>query len=241
MMMNLQQKIEKIRAAALSSPPVLQNEVIEPYELLRLKGIRQEAEKRSQECIQAFLEEVPSLFRGKTFDDFKVDYPEQKRVKELTERYVATFADRLKEGANLLFEGRSGTGKTLLSLIIYQVLAQAGFTVSYKPSLQFLRIFREKNFESQAAFESLLASYKRIQFLIIDEATESLVTGGPLSNWEKEMFFSLINARYQEGNLCTLLISNRSRAGLIDRLGERIVGRLMQNSITLAFNWNSYR
>src|SRR5690242_8729983 len=168
-MMNLQQRIEKIRAAALYSQKALEKDAIEPYDQLRLEGIQHDSEKRIRERTQALLKEVPPLFRGKSFDDFKVDYPQQERIKEIAQRYVATFTDRMNTGNNLLFLGNPGTGKTFLSLVIYQMLAQAGFEVNYKPSLQFLRALREKNFESQTTFENLLAGYKRIQFLIIDE------------------------------------------------------------------------
>jgi DNA replication protein DnaC len=130
------------------------------------------------------LEKVPPLFQGKTFADFNVDYPEQTAVKNIVMRYVATFPARVAQGNGLTFEGSTGTGKTLLALIMYQVLAKAGFTVHYEPSLQFLRQLRDKSFESYASFQQIVAKYEYSQLLILDEVTEGIVKGGELTSWE---------------------------------------------------------
>jgi len=230
-MMNLQERVEKIRVAFSNRN----------YDVMRQEGILEIEEKRHQDRMEKFLKSVPSLFLGKSFDDFRVDYPEQDRVKKIAQRYADSFKERLENGNNLLFLGNPGTGKTLLSLILYQTLAKSGFIVHYEPSLHFLRLFRDKSFESHQAFEKILDYYTRMEFLIIDEATESRVTGNDLCHWEKENLFSLVNSRYQQSKLCTLFISNLSEKEVEKKIGERIMGRLMQDSISLSFNWQSYR
>lgn len=212
----------------------------EEFEIVRQKALREEQEKRCAEIVLQQIQKIPSRYRGMDVDDFKVRHAEQAHVKSVVERYLSTFTDRLNEGTNLIFLGNPGTGKTMLSLILYQALVQKGFSVCYEPSLQFLRLCRDKNFESYSAFESLLTHYQRMQLLIIDEVSEGQVRGGVLTDWELMMLFTMINARYQQ-TLCTLVISNRSKKIFTERLGERLTGRLMQNGIELAFNWNSYR
>ncbi len=210
------------------------------YENIRLESCKKEEEKRRLEHISHALKYIPLVFQGKTFSDFHIDYSEQEKIKQVAMRYVSSFAERNKEGAGLIFLGQPGTGKTLLSLIIHQALIERNIAIRYESSLQFLRLFRDKNFESSAAFETLLASYQRYPLLIIDEVTESRVSGNLLAAWEKEILFALIDARYQNF-LSTIVISNRNKEKFVAQLGERSAGRLLERNIALAFNWNSYR
>jgi DNA replication protein DnaC len=123
---------------------------------------------------------------------------------------------------------------------MYQVLARDGFKMHYEPTLQFLRTLQEKNLQSAKEFSNQLDFYKQVQLLILDEATCGRVKGGELLAWEKETLFALLDMRYNHG-LCTLCISNKDKTAVMHALGERIAGRLLQHSITLAFNWPSYR
>ena len=210
------------------------------FENLRRESMKREEEARRRDQINTLIGAVPALFRGKGWDDFHLDYPAQDRCKKIAQNFVATFPERLKEGTCLKFLGISGTGKTLLSLIMYQALAEAGFAVKYESSLHFLRRFQEREFESHAAYQNLLASYQRPQFLIIDEVSVGIGKSGLPSEWQKNHLYALINQRYLN-RLCTLVISNHDNDELVERLGESTVGRLSENGITLGFNWKSYR
>lgn len=204
-------------------------------------GRQRNNEKMLAERIEKSIEKISPRYSGKSMDDFRIDYPAQEIVKKTAIGFMATFSQRLKEATNLLFLGKPGTGKTLLSLIMYQQLVRLGYSVHYESSLRFLRKLKDKNFESDAAFQVILNFYKNISFLIIDEAAEGFGgREGHLADWEKQMLFTLIDMRYSE-NLCTVIISNRSKSELIERLGERTVDRLSEKGICLAFNWQSYR
>lgn len=210
------------------------------YDAIKADATKREVEKRRKEQLERILEIVPTRFRGKSLDDFHEDYPAQSYIKKIINRYITTFVERLVDGNCLVFHGKPGTGKTMLSLIAYAAIAQAGFTVGYEPTLQFLRIFKEKEFESNAAFCSLLESYTRKSLLIIDEATEGVGKFNFPADWERKMLFALINARYEK-QLCTIVITNRNKEEMIARLGEPIVDRLAEKGLFLAFDWNSYR
>lgn len=233
--MNLAKSMERIEIAIKN-----RKHQMVTYDELKDASVKATHAKLQQDRINQFLAVVPAAYQGKTFADIREDYAGQVTVKNIVIRYADTFSERKKTGHNLIFSGKSGTGKTFISFILYQALAQDGYSVGYEPSLIFLRKLYDQQFAGASHFKKLLNIYQRIEFLILDECTESLVKGGELSNWEKEMFFTLINLRYQH-NLSTLVITNGDRSLLRERLGERISSRLLEKGITLAFNWPSYR
>jgi DNA replication protein DnaC len=148
---------------------------------------------------------------------------------------------RLEDGTVLQFHGRPGTGKTFLSLIMIQTLVKQGYTTHYESSLAFIKNLLEKRYDSSASYKAAIEYYTRVQFLVIDEITESVSKDGKPSALESRVLHDLINARYEAENRCTLIISNRDPSQLGERLGASIADRLMQNSISLIFDWKSYR
>lgn len=204
-------------------------------------AMREDAAKRKAAEIQEFINTVPKRFRNKDFIDFEVETLEQRRVKAVAERFIATAVDRIEEGSVLRFLGHSGTGKTFLSLIMSQAIVHQGFTAHYEPSLQFLRVLLEKRYDSVSVYQSLIDYYSRIQFLVLDEVTEAITKDGVPSEVERKVLQDVINVRYQQKSGATLIISNRNLSELTSRLGKPIADRLSENSITLVFNWNSYR
>lgn len=214
---------------------------LEQFEAVREASNQQESAKRKQEWIEHQLQKILPLYRDKIFSDFETKIDDQARIKKIAERYVETFSERLQEGSGLIFSGCPGTGKTLLSMIIYQALVEVGHSVSYERTLQFLRSLKDANFTSHSAYQSLLDHQKRIPLLIIDEVTKGYGgKGGCLADWEQQMLFDLIDLRYQL-KLCTLVISNHTQSDIISRLGNSTIDRLFEKNVFLSFNWGSYR
>ena len=228
-------KIQQILQFPINSKAALAH-----LEALKFEAIQEEQEKRRLEIINVFLKALPNRFSAKQWEDFHLNYSGQEHCKKIAMNFVATFAERLEKGTCLKFLGAAGTGKTLLSLLMYQFIAKAGFSVKYEASLQFLRLFQEKEFESYSAYQNLLDSYRRIQFLIIDEVSVGVGKGGYPAEWQRNHLYTLINQRYLN-KLPTVIISNHNQDELLERLGEATVGRLSENGLTLAFNWRSYR
>ena len=213
----------------------------EEFESIRRESMKRAEEIHVAENIQKLIGQVPLRFRHKSFSDYKTEFPEQIRVKKIAERFVETFQERSAVGTCVIFLGNPGTGKTLLSLIIYQQLARVGYRVHYESSLQFLKVLQEKRYESSVAFQSMLEYYRRPNLLILDEVTESVSKDGSPSEYDRKLLFDVINARYEKMQGCTLVISNRNKEELAKRLGQPMSDRLSENNITLTFGWNSYR
>lgn len=231
----MQARIVKIQEAAKNRESQLRE-----FEVMHEDVRKKEAEKRLQEQVESMIRLVPLRFRGKSFDDYATHHQEQIRIKNIACRYVDTFGERLKEGASMILTGKPGTGKSLLSLIMYQAIARKHFTVRYESSLDWLNNLIQHKYHSPSAFQNQVRIYETASFLILDEITESLSKDGSPTEVEKQMLFQIVNKRY-ENNLCTLVISNRDIETLAKRVGHPTVDRLSENGIALAFEWDSYR
>jgi len=207
----------------------------------RRESIQRDQERIRIDMINRSLEKIPPRFQGKDFKDYLTSCPEQSRVKLISERFIETFNDRLEQGSNVMFLGKPGTGKTLLSFVMYQALVKAGFTTHYESSLHFLKILQDKLYHSISDYNALITYYKKVQFLILDEVSEAINKSGVPSECDKKLLLEVINARYEAKHCCTLVISNRVKNELSYRLGEPIMDRLSENGIALVFNWSSYR
>lgn len=212
----------------------------EKLEAFRLSSAKLEDEKRKNDAISLAVENIPPRFKGKRFTDFLVESTQQNQVKKIVERYENTFIQRLSEGSSLVFMGKPGTGKTFLARILEQALIHQGLLVKYQPSLAFLKDLHDKQFLSYDALNAELKFYQRLQFLIIDEVTEGCGKGAYPADWERNLLRMIIDVRYQYC-LPTLVITNRNKPELIERLGEPTMDRLCEKGIFLAFNWESFR
>lgn len=215
------------------------SEALKQYELYQQIALQADAMKRKQAKINFYLDQVPSRFKDQSIDDYKIVYPEQLKIKKVVERYITTFQQRFDKGDGLVFMGLPGTGKTMLSLIVYQYLAKAGFTVKYQPSIHFLKLLHEKQFESSGQFKKELDYLVQPQLLIIDEASTGCGKDGLPAGWERELLFTVLNERYQHQKPI-LVISNHNTQQLTERLGGATVDRLGE-SVALAFDWCSFR
>lgn len=204
---------------------------------IREQSRREEAEKRRQTMLDDQLGKIPPRYQGKTFDDFFTPTPSAQQVKRIVQQAVKVIESI---PLCLFFLGKPSTGKTMLAFIVYRTMAEAGLRVHYESSLLFLKTLQEKRFESSATFQSQLSYYRDVDFLILDEFSESISRDGAPVEFEKRLMFEVIDARYQQQRP-TLVISNRNYDQLVARLGLATVERLSEKSATLMFDWPSWR
>jgi DNA replication protein DnaC len=211
------------------------------FENIRTESRLQNKEKERALVLEKSSLKIPDIFRGKNFSDYSATTAEQVQKKFICERFVETFDDRVAEGSVVKFLGSPGTGKTFLSLIMYQQIVKLGYSVHYEPTLDFLTKLQQTRFKSVDDYQLRIQFYQQIDFLILDEVTEAVNQTGRPSACDLRILFEVINSRYVTGKRCTLLISNHDQKTVASRLGQPIADRLSQNSLTLIFNWPSYR
>jgi len=180
---------------------------------------------------------IDERHRGKTFDAFVAETPEQAKAlracKSLAER-VAVNPTRVP---SLILCGNPGTGKTHLGSAIVQHLFDAGVDAHRTTVMRILRAIKSSwrkgsEHDEQATIEYL----SELPCLVIDEIG---VQFG--SDTERMYLFEIIDRRY-ESCLPTVLISNLDMDALRAEMGERVIDRLREDKgVLLTFTGESWR
>ena len=144
------------------------------------------------------------------------------------------FIDRA-EALHLI--GPPGTGKTYLSLALGVEAVKAGRSV-YFSSLADIVVALAKA-ERDGALRERIRYYCRFALLIVDEIGYLPVTAGG-----GNLFFQLVNARYERGAM--ILTSNRGFAEWGDIFGDPVVAtalldRLLHHAVVIQIEGSSYR
>ena len=135
----------------------------------------------------------------------------------------------------IVLAGGPGTGKTVIATWLASEREAKGknpgrFLTAYEMFSRMKQCWG-KNEDS----ETVLAAWKRIPFLVIDEAQTRAGT-----DWENNVLDELINARYSQ-MLPTVLIANLTLAEAQKSLGPRIMDRANECGGIVDCNWKSYR
>lgn len=177
---------------------------------------------------------IPQRFHGVTMDDYRVTHGKrQERVLNICKRYHDRIEQTIASGNSLILHGTAGTGKTMLAAAIGLHAIECGFSVRYATAIKAAREIK-KTF-SGGSEQAAIDEFARVDLLILDEI--GIQFG---SDTEKNIFFEIINERYEERRP-TIVISNLDSAGIAHFLGERVMSRLKQDGVELSFDWNDYR
>jgi DNA replication protein DnaC len=132
--------------------------------------------------------------------------------------YEATLDFIKNGGKGIFFFGPAGTGKTHLAVLIAQESENVKFVKIPKLLLSLKANFDGKGYENEQIIERL----SKIPVLILDDLGAEKAT-----EWVAETLYILIDERY--GNMKpTIITSNYSLSELSERLGDRIVSRIME-------------
>jgi DNA replication protein DnaC len=144
------------------------------------------------------------------------------------------FIDRA-EAVHLI--GPPGTGKTHLSLALGVEAVKAGRSVYFSSLADIVATLTKA--ERDGALRERIRYYCRFALLIVDEIGYLPVTPGG-----GNLFFQLVNARYEKGAM--ILTSNRGFAEWGDIFGDSVVAtalldRLLHHAVVIQIEGSSYR
>ena len=133
-------------------------------------------------------------------------------------------------GKNLLFIGKTGTGKTHISTSIAKVLLEGGYYVLYDSSQNIVSAFENDKFKSgYGAYEPTADKYLECDMLIIDDLGTEFVNQFTVS-----CLYNLINTRKNRG-LSTIISTNLAPAELASKYEDRIYSRIVGNDYRVFF------
>lgn len=146
---------------------------------------------------------------------------------ELEEKYSYIVIQWYKTGKNICFySGNAGIGKTYLCYAVYGCLLD---------DKQNVRFFEERNFFNHLRsvikegwdYEQEIKRLCETDWFILDD-----IGSGQITDWQKEVLFSLVDNRYSSEKP-TLITSNLSVRDLKNTYGERFASRIASSSSTI--------
>ncbi len=160
---------------------------------------------------------------GSRFDTFSLDYqrddPQAMAQMGAVLRACREYAERLRSHSpSLLFFGRTGLGKTHLSLAIANQAVEKGFSVVYGTVQGFTTAFERERFEREGG--STAEALKNCDLLILDDLGAEGSTG-----YVNAVLYDVLNGRMM-GDRPTIISTNLGLKELEKRYGERFASRI---------------
>lgn len=203
----------------------------------------EEEQKRRYEAFAAWenLKHVvgPRL-AGASFSNYEVTTDEQRQAVAALEAYLARLPEPVEQGENVLLYGPTGTGKDhLLVATARRVIASCPLvTISWTTGADFFGDLRAC-FSSKGRSENdALADYTFFKILVV---SDPVIEGQPLTRWQREAFYRLIDTRWRKCRP-TWVSMNVQNAEEADRLiGPAACDRLTDGATVIRCCWPSYR
>lgn len=180
-----------------------------------------------------------------SFDNFKLNYypdaPDSK-IKviprnKMTEilNYCIRYADIFSSNSpNILMMGKTGLGKTHLSLAIAAKVIEKGFGVVYGSAQNLLRSVEVERF-SKENISSALDSLLECDLLILDDLGAEFKT-----NFTYSAVYNIVNTRLLTGRP-TIISTNLTTDELKNEYSEKVVSRIIGSYNNLRFFGNDIR
>lgn len=174
-----------------------------------------------------------------SFDSFNLNYYQGKTEEETIKyreimskifNYCKNYANNFTLSShNILMFGKTGLGKTHLSLSIANEVLKKGFNVLYDSSLNYLRKIEKEHFGRDTSGTDTLEMLLSSDLLILDDLGSEFDTPFYIST-----MYNIINTRLNKG-LPTVISTNLNHEGIQRKYDDRIVSRLLTTYDCLEF------
>lgn len=190
-----------------------------------LKRLASEQMSRTTPLELSSFEDFDLEYYSKAEENGESPYREMQRVYKSCISYAKNFD---LESQSLYFFGRTGLGKTHLSLAIANEAIKKGYNVVYGSVIGFLNKMEREKFGRAETFETedILID---ADLLILDDLGAEFQTAFTTS-----AIYNLINSRIARG-VPTIISSNLSIKELKERYSESVASRIIGNFATVEF------
>lgn len=158
-----------------------------------------------------------SYFRGKTPEETTACRDVMSRIFSYCKSYAESFST---ESKNILMFGKTGLGKTHLSLAIANQVIQKGYDVLYDSAVNYLMQIEKEHFGRDDSGRDTLQSLLTADLLILDDLGAEYDTPFYTST-----IYNIINTRLNR-SLPTIISTNLNHEGIQKKYDDRIVSRL---------------
>ncbi len=145
-------------------------------------------------------------------------------------RYCKDYASHFnKNSPSILMFGKTGRGKTHLSLAIASVVLEHGYSVLYDSVINFLRRIEQEHFGKEKSDIDTMELLLTCDLLILDDLGTEFD-----SPFYQSTIYNLINTRMNR-SLPTIISTNLDYNGISHRYEERITSRIFATYFNLYF------
>lgn len=166
---------------------------------------------------------IPRRFLNKSLKNFRSADPIRRKLLQGAEAFIKGFSLKGEFYPGLIMEGPVGCGKSHLAVSILREVIAKGYSGLYYNSPDLLSEIRATYSNEEGPSEDvILEELGDVDLLVLDDLGAEKVSGFVL-----DRFYLIINRRYEN---CKPIIvtTNLDQETLINRLGERIVSRLLE-------------
>lgn len=168
-----------------------------------------------------------------SFKQFSLENVKDEKQKKQLEKIRIKFEEISENFPNIncnliLISGKTGVGKTFISECLATDLIERGFVVSVVSSFGMNNILLSYHTCFDEQKQSYLGTLIDPEFLIIDD----LGTEPILRNVTLEYLYVILSERSRRGKL-TVITTNLSPTGILDRYNERIFSRILNKKESL--------
>lgn len=165
-------------------------------------------------------------YRGVTAEDGTDVYAHMEQVLNYCKNWAADFS---RQSPSVLLYGRTGLGKTHLSLAMANAVIQQGYNVVYGPAHNLLNQLNKEQFGRLKGDESPEEMLETADLLIIDDLGAEYATPFNVS-----AIYNVLNTRILLG-LPTIISTNLMYDEIGNRYSERVYSRIIGNFTPLEF------